>query len=269
MGDYLVTGARGGMGRAVCERLTQAGCRVYGVDVKTGAEENWPCLRADLTAPGEIEGALEEIRAQTQGMDGVIHTAGIYDLNSLAEMPEEDFIRDFRVNVLGAYRIVKLSLPLLKKGGRVVIVTSELAPLPPLPFTGIYAATKAAEEKYALSLQMELQLLGRRVIVVRPGAVDTPLLPASTERLCSFCENTKLYPCNADRFRRIVDRVEARSIPPEKIAKLIFRALQAKRPRPVYNVNRNPWLLGMRWIPARLRLYLIRKILSDGGKKER
>lgn len=264
-----MTGARGGMGRAVCERLTASGHRVFGVDAKTGADEKWPCFRADLTAPGELEGALEEIRAETEGLDGVIHTAGIYDLNSLAEMPEEDFIRDFRVNVLGAYRIVKQSLPLLNAGGRIVIVTSELAPLPPLPFTGIYAATKAAEEKYALSLQMELQLLGHWVIVVRPGAVDTPLLPASTERLRSFCENTKLYPCNAERFRRIVDRVEARSVPPEKIAALIDRVLHAKRPRPVYNVNRNPWLLGMKWVPARLRLYLIRKILSDGGKKER
>ena len=90
MGEYLVTGARGGMGQAVCERLTEAGHRVFGVDVKTGAEEKWPCFRADLTAPGELEHALEEIRGRTQGLDGIIHTAGIYDLNSLAEMPEED-----------------------------------------------------------------------------------------------------------------------------------------------------------------------------------
>ena len=58
-------------------------------------------------------------------------------------------------------------------------------------------------------------------------------------------------------------------MPPERIAGLICRALKKKRPRPVYNVNRNPLLLGMRCLPCRLRLYLIRKILSDGGKKER
>ena len=90
MGDYLVTGACGGMGRAVCERLTAAGHRVFGVDRKPGTgEEKWICLTADLAAPGETEKALDAVRAETEGLDGVVHTAGIYDLNSLAEMPEE------------------------------------------------------------------------------------------------------------------------------------------------------------------------------------
>ena len=61
--------------------------------------------------------------------------------------------------------------------------------------------SKAALEKYAFSLRMEMQLTGHSVSVIRPGAVKTGLLAVSTEGLERFCQNTKLYPCNAARFR--------------------------------------------------------------------
>lgn len=62
---------------------------------------------------------------------------------------------------------------MLANGGRIVITSSELAPLDPLPFTGLYAITKSAVEKYAYSLRMELSLHGISVSVIRPGAVNT------------------------------------------------------------------------------------------------
>ena len=78
--------------------------------------------------------------------------AGIYDLNSLIEMKEEDFVRIFDINVFSIYRINKTFAPLLKEKGKVIIVSSELAPLDPLPFTGIYGITKSTVEKYAYYL---------------------------------------------------------------------------------------------------------------------
>ena len=98
------------------------------------------------------------------------------------------------------------------------MISSELAPLDPLPFTGIYAISKTAIEKYAYSLRMELQLLDYKVIIIRPGAVDTTLLDVSTSRLDDFVNNTKLYTCNAQKFKNIVDSVESKKVPPEKIA---------------------------------------------------
>ena len=81
-------------------------------------------------------------------------------LIALVEMSEERFSRIFDINLFGLYRLNKEFLPLLKKGSKIVITSSELAPLDPLPFTGIYAITKAAVEKYAYSLRMEMNLLG-------------------------------------------------------------------------------------------------------------
>ena len=263
MKQLLVTGAGGGMGSAVCRKLAEEGIKVWGLDLKE--PDSFPgvgFLHADLTRTEDLQAAADRVRAEAGTLDGIIHAAGIYDLNSLVEMPEEDFRRDFDVNLFGMFRINRLFMPLLSPGARIVIVSSELAPLHPLPFTGIYAVTKTAVEQYAAALRMELQLLGYQVTVIRPGAVNTGMLPVSTGKLEDFCEETKLYTCNAKRFRSIVQRVEARNIPPEKIAGVICPALSASRPRPVYNVNRNPLLLLMNALPKRVQLGIVRKILS-------
>ena len=265
MTNYLITGAGGGMGSALCRALAEAGDRVWGIDLhapESGAE-GWSFLQADLRDTETLEQAREQISAECpEGLDGIVHAAGLYDLDSLVEMPEENFLRIFDVNVFGTFRINRLFVPLLRGKGRVVIITSELASLHPLPFTGIYGVTKTAADQYAAALRMELQLLGHRVIVIRPGAVRTGMLPASTAKLDRFCEETKLYRCNADRFRRIVGKVEARNVPPEAIAALIQRALKSRRPRLVYTKNRNPLLLLLNGLPKRFQLWVIRRILA-------
>ena len=167
-----------------------------------------------------------------------------------------------KVNLYGAFYINKTFLPLLTKGSKIIITTSELAPLDPLPFTGLYAVTKSALDKYAFSLRMELQLLNIDVCVLRAGAVQTEMLGVSTSALDRFCENTKLYECNAKRFKQIVERVEARCIPPEKLAEKVTKILQKKRTKFAYAINRNPLLLLLNALPKRLQLFAIRCVLK-------
>ena len=143
------------------------------------------------------------------------------------------------------------------------MTTSELAPLDPLPFTGIYAVTKAALDRYAYSLRMETQLLGISVSVLRAGAVDTGMLGDSTRALDRFCEKTRLYPVNAARFKRVVENVEARRVPPEKIARRMLRILRSRSPRFAYSVNRNPLLLLLNALPKRTQLWAIRLVLRQ------
>ena len=109
---------------------------------------------------------------------------------------------------------------------------------------------------------MELQLLGKKVVVLRPGAVDTGLLDVSTKRLEDFTASTKLYSYNAKRFKNVVDRVEAKKIPAEKIAVKVSRILKKRRPGYVYSINRNPLLILLNALPGRLRNRIIKTILT-------
>ena len=259
----LITGAYGGMGCATAKLLAERGCTVFALDKTVReAEENIIPIQADVTDSESVERAFALVRSQTGALDAIFHFAGIYRLDSLVEMSEERFTGIFNINLFGAYRINKAFLPLLREGSRIVLTTSELAPITPMPFTGVYAVTKAALEKYAESLRMELQLLGISVSVIRPGAVKTGLLSDSTRELNDFCGNTRLYALNAEKYRDVVDRVEAKNVPPEKIAKTAVRALTARRPKYVYNVNRNPLLRLWNILPARWQTAAIRRILQ-------
>jgi NAD(P)-dependent dehydrogenase (short-subunit alcohol dehydrogenase family) len=183
-------------------------------------------------------------------------------LDSLAEMSDEAFRLILDVNLRGAFLINKIFLPLLGRESRILITTSELAPLDPLPFTGIYAVTKAALDKYAYSLAMELQLLGVSVSVLRAGAVKTDMLGVSTTALDRFCDKTELYTCNAERFKRIVDKVEARHIEPQMIADKAHGIITKKSPAFAYSINRNPLLLLLNVLPKRLQLWAIKMVLK-------
>lgn len=263
MKDVLITGAYGGMGRATARALRDRGFRVFAVDRKVAEpEENIIPIEADLTVEGSVKAAFETVAGQTDSLYAILHFAGIYMLDSLVEMDDEAFSRILDVNLRAAFLVNKVFMPLLGKGSRILITTSELAPLDPLPFTGIYAVTKAALDKYAYSLRMELQLLGIGVSVLRAGAVDTGMLGASTDALDRFCKKTELYTCNADRFKRIVDRVEARCVKPERLAVKAAKIVTKKKPKFAYKINRNPLLLMLNIIPKRLQLFAIRTVLK-------
>ncbi len=259
----LVTGAYGGMGRETVKLLREQGYGVFALDRNVGeAEESLFPLKADLTDESDLRLAFEEVKKRTDSLCAIVHFAGIYLLDSLVEMEREAFETIFRVNLFGAFLVNKFFLPLLGNGGKILITTSELAPLDPLPFTGVYAVSKGALDRYAYSLRMELQLLGISVSVLRAGAVKTDMLGVSTTALDRFCSKTKRYRCNAARFKRIVDRVEAKCVPPARIAKKTLGILRKKRPAFAYSVNRNPLLLLLDLLPKRIQFWAIRNVLK-------
>ncbi|MBR0295575.1 MAG: SDR family NAD(P)-dependent oxidoreductase [Bacilli bacterium] len=264
----VLSGVSGGMGLAIAKRLTKDGYTVFGLDIKPVSEEidNLIFIKTNLRDSNSILEAFDKVNEVTKEIDAIINTAGIYDLNSLIEISEEDFMKIFDINVFAIYRLNKVFVHMLKERGKVIMISSELAPLDPLPFTGLYAITKSTIEKYAYSLRMELQLLNKQVVVIRPGAVNTSLLDVSTSRLDEFTKNTELYKYNAEKFKSIVDSVENKKIPPEKIANLVYKILIKKKPRYVYKINRNPLLIMLNITPKKFQNWVIKKILLSKKK---
>lgn len=267
--NILITGVSGGMGFETAKKYTLEGHRVFGLDINRPKErlKNFNFIKCDVTKEHHVIRAFNIVKKRTKHLDIVISLAGIYDLNSLVEISEKDFIRIFNINVFGCYRINKAFLPLLDNKSKIIIVSSELGPLDPLPFTGLYGITKSTVEKYAYSLRMEVQLLGVKVVVIRPGAVDTTLLDVTTNKLDKFAESTKYYQNNANTFRHIVDSVESKKIHPSKVANLIYKVGNKKKPKFTYNINRNPLLKLLNAMPDRFQNFVIYKILTKKNKK--
>lgn len=269
MKDILITGAGGGMGKEAVKLFAQNGWRVFALDVvESELMQNVISVKTDVRDEASVNAALNEVKIHTDKLDAILHFAGVYDMDSLVEIDEKRFVRLFDINFFGIYRINKAFYKMLGKGGRIIMTSSELAPLDPLPFTGLYGLSKTAVEKYADSLRMEAALLGISVSVIRPGAVKTGLLNVSTVALDKMIEHTELYKYNATKFKKIVDSVETATVTPDKIAKTAFRAVTAKRPKYVYNINRNAALRFLSALPKKTQVAIIRNILTKGKDKK-
>lgn len=264
MKTVLLIGAGGGMGTACAQMFLKDNVNVLGMD-RPGIKlpKGVVPLYADLTDADPVTAAFEATKKQTDHIDAIVYMAGIYDADSLVEIDEDRMRRIFEINVFGAYRVIKAFLPLLHIGSRIVLVTSELADLDPLPFTGLYGITKGTLDRFAFSLAMELQLLGISVSVIRPGAVQTPLLDGSVKSIEAFTVRTKRYPGIAAKFLSVTNSVEAKAVPPEQVANKVKKVLTAKRPRFAYSLNRNPLLRLYGILPKRLKLFAIRAVLKQ------
>lgn len=266
MKSVVVTGAAGGMGRAVAEKLAENGYFVYACDIKRNdvERENICQLLVDVRSQESIDSAFAKISSATDCLEAIINFAGIIMMNSLVEISEADFIKIFDVNVFGAYRVNKTFLPLvLKNKGKIIVTTSELAPDKVIPFNSIYSISKKALDAYAEGLRMELGLLGVPVITLRPGAVSTDMLSSSDNAVDSMISDTVLYSNNTKKFKKIVASQQGKAIPATKIADIVLNILKKKRVRKyVYTKNASWKLKLLNGIPDRTQVKIYRMLLK-------
>ena len=267
--NLLITGAASGIGAAATNLFLKNGHTVYALDRSPipARDRLFPFL-VDVTD----EGALAEVafRLSEAGvvLDAMLLVAGIHRMASLVEGECETLRRVIDVNLVGAMLTVRTFHPLLSRCGRVVIVTSEVASLDPLPFNGLYSLSKIALDAYSQALRQELGLLGQTVVTVRPGAIGTPLCNASlidTERLA---DTTRLYARQAHRFLSITKRFMGTPIAPERLAPLLYRATTVKHPRLTYHKHRSFGLLLLGVLPLRLQCAIIRLMLGCDSSQE-
>ena len=264
MKHMLITGGAGGIGQAASVYFSQKGWKVYSCDIapQEPMDENIVPVVMDIRSAESVAKARAFVEAGTDCLDAIVNLAGIYIMDSLVEVPEEDFLRMFDINVNGAYRVNKEFLPLVKNSGRIIIITSELSGLDPMPFNGIYSITKTTLEAYAHSLRLELALLDVPVITIRPGAVDTNLLSDTLSSMEKMCEKTRLYKISTTKFLNIMNKTFGRSMPPEKLAGIIYRAAVVSHPRTTYTVGAGLGLRLFSSLPAKTQAALLKKLLK-------
>lgn len=264
MKNMLITGGAGGIGRAASAYFSQKGWKVYSCDIvsQESVDENIIPVVMDIRSTESVAIARALVEADTDHLDVIVNLAGIYIMDSLVEVSEEDFLCMFDINVNGAYRVNKEFLPLFKNGGRIIIITSELSGLDPLPFNGIYNITKTTLEAYAHSLRLELALLDVPVITIRPGPVDTKLLDNSFSSMERMCKKTQLYRTNAVQFHHIMKKATGKPMPPEKLAGAIYRVAITPHPRASYMLGAGLALRLFSALPANTQATLLKKLLK-------
>lgn len=182
----LVTGASSGIGAETAKLLSAAGARLFLVARSQDRLERTrtELAAADGVAPVVIAEDLVESRAENRiaervresgdGLDLLIHSAGIYRRAPFAETSLADLDAQWRINAWAPYALTQTLLPNLRPGARVVFVSS-VAASTPMPDRSAYCATKAALEMMMRCLARELAPHSIRVNAVAPGFIATPM----------------------------------------------------------------------------------------------
>jgi NAD(P)-dependent dehydrogenase (short-subunit alcohol dehydrogenase family) len=169
----LVTGASHGIGRAVAAALADAGAVVVaaGRDEKALAEVRAAStVVADVADPGAAAALVATAIARHGSLTAVVASAGIGHAGPFAEMEPARITALVDVNLRAPLLLARAALPVLRRPGALVFVTS-IAGLVGVPGETVYSVTKAGVETFAALLREEVD--GITVSTVAPGAVDT------------------------------------------------------------------------------------------------
>ena len=261
--NVLITGASNGLGLATANYFASNNHKVYSCDIKKIEDSNnIKNFIVDVTNINDINQLKNELISQNIKLDIIINFAGIHDIGSFLEKDLSIIKKIMDVNLMGAININHILYPLLKPKGKIIICTSEVAPLDALPFNGIYNVSKTALDSYAQSLRQELNLLGQKVITIRPGSFNTNLANGSLDSTQKLVEETVLYKKQSNKFYKIVKTFIGKPKNPNILAKLIYKVSLKKNPKYIYNKNRNIglWLLNI--LPKRLQCFIIKTLLK-------
>lgn len=179
----LVTGANGGIGAEFITALHQAGvARIYACarkleslsELVAADPERIVPIALDITDRSSIQAAA----AQCQDVNLLINNAGVLlNYQGCIAAPNLDGARtEMEINYFGTLEMCRAFASILKAngGGAIINILSILARTP-IPMTGSYSASKAAELSMTQTIRAELTAQGTQVIAVLPGTVDTEM----------------------------------------------------------------------------------------------
>ena len=188
----IVTGAAGGIGRAIVAALAERECRVGACDVSADVESAFAAGESvvatstfDVRDRGATEAGVAELIEQLGGCDAVVANAGIVDTIHRAErFPEDEWRKDIDANLSGQFHVAQAAFSALAESGdgRIVLISS-VAAEQGLPGQIAYAASKAGVLGMARTLAAEWASRGVRCNVVMPGMIATPKVMALPEQM--------------------------------------------------------------------------------------
>ena len=168
--NYLIIGAGSGIGKAIMNELYHSENQLYVTSRssdKIEQKENIHFQEIDVTQEFELE--------FPEQLDGLVYCPGTINLKPFHRLSEEDFLTDFKINHLGAVKVIQQALKALKKSEQASIVLfSTVAVQTGLSFHASVASAKGAIEGLSRSLAAELAPK-IRVNAIAPSLTDTPL----------------------------------------------------------------------------------------------
>lgn len=183
----LVTGATRGIGKAIAQRLHEAGAQVVVTGRNLDLLDAWRqvgvlAIKADVTKVEDVQALITQIIQKYGRVDVVVNNAGITRDGLLMRMPDQDWQAVLETNLTGVFQVCREVIrPMLKqRQGKIVNISSVIGVTGNAGQTN-YAASKAGLIGFSKALAKEVASRNILVNVVAPGYVDTEMTQALTE----------------------------------------------------------------------------------------
>jgi NAD(P)-dependent dehydrogenase (short-subunit alcohol dehydrogenase family) len=283
MKSVVITGASTGIGYGMAKVLIANGYRVFGSVRKP---EDADRLVSELGAPliplifdVTDRPAIDQAKAQVvdalggETLAGLINNAGLAVSGPLLHIDPADMRRQLEINVVGMLHTTQVFAPLLaedegRKGapGKVINISS-VAGKRAMPFIGPYAVSKHGVEAFSHSLRRELLPFGVDVVIIGPGAVETPIWDKAESDDIEPYRDTKYYAI-LKGFREYMLTSGRKGLPTEQLGNLALKIFESDRPKTRYPIVPNyfqDWLLP-KFMPDRVLDKVIGKQLGLARK---
>lgn len=232
----LITGITSGFGKAMAERLSAEGHKVYGTHRR--AREFIPSvtyIQVEATDDRQVEDAVNQVVAAEERIDVFINNAGMGIGGPLEFSSLDDARHQMDVNWMGMVRFLHFVVPVMRRqGSGKIICFSSIGGLIGLPFQGLYSASKFAIEGYCEALRLELRKSGVKVVVIEPGDFATRF--TAQRKSVSDPEAHQAYPSYAASLSSI-EKDEMTGLKPEYLAGKIARIVRKKNPAYSYIIS--------------------------------
>ncbi len=176
----LVTGAAGGIGQAIVQRLRAEGATVAVADRDGTALDGDVCLPGDLTDKNYCDNLCQQAFDAMGQLDILINNAGVITRGPVTAATDNDLALSLAVNVEAPFRLSRAAIPLMHNGGAIVN-TASCWGVHPGPDHAVYCMTKAAIASLTQCMGRDHAHQNIRVNAVCPNEVDTPMLRSGFE----------------------------------------------------------------------------------------
>ncbi|KAI9158240.1 Short-chain dehydrogenase ptmH [Paramyrothecium foliicola] len=244
----LVTGtSRGGLGDYLAQELHHRGVMVFATARTASKVEHLKELGIeivimDVQDTESIQAAAAHIEARTGGsLDILINNSGVGYLSPLLDTDMAVARRVFDVNLFGLLEVTRSFTPMLVAAKGTVVNIGSVVGRVPVPFQGIYNASKAALEQLSKQMRVELAAFEIKVVHVVTGGIKTDFFAHAGQEELS--PSSLYYPGRQvlSSWLTGVNHVEQQMTPPESFAKDVVNNALKRNPTSCQWIGRGSW----------------------------
>ena len=256
----LITGFSSPIAKSCAKLLALHGFCVVGTGTKDEHfEESFRILKLDLCEKGSIQALICRLKELNLSPQYLINNAGIgLEPSSLIDVDEDFFLKVFYVNTIKPFSLIRelvKEFPLKK-----IVNVGSVISLLPLPFYGVYGASKSAFLDLTLSLRYELLNKEISVCAVIPNLTATDFIKHRIEVL----SQDEYFSNKVSYIRELNKKSSKKADKPLKVAKVLVKVILKKSPQAVFYVGIKGYISALlaKILPQRLLYFFLTKILK-------